>query len=243
MLCFAASAQSFGAHQDSFDYYMRELRYAVAPDFNYNYGDWIQYIPGAATWVLIACGVQSRSSWGQMAVSQAGGALLSWGTVMAGKFGLARMRPDGSRTNSFPSGHTATAFLTATWLQKEYGADMPWLGALGYGVASLTAQQRILRNKHWAEDTMAGAVLGVATAELGYWLGALIFKQGHDYNWHQDFCYDPLTAGLCADFALTGACKVRALAEWEGMNIFPEELCRPHWMNSLNLGLGGVIFF
>ena len=52
-----------------------------------------------------------------------------------------------------------------------------------------------------------------------------------------------LTAGLCADFALTGACKVRALAEWEGMNIFPEELCRPHWMNSLNLGLGGVIFF
>ena len=41
------------------------------------------------------------------------------------KYSCKVMRPDGSTRNSFPSGHTATAFMAATMLHKEYGHLSP----------------------------------------------------------------------------------------------------------------------
>lgn len=178
-----------GATAGSFDYDIRALRNALAPDFTYNYGNWIQYFPGAAVWGLKACGVPSRYDWGQMAVAHAGGSVASLILDHGSKWLIDRMRPDGSRANSFPSGHTTTAFLTATWLQKEYGDQLPWLCGIGYGVATLTAQQRILRNKHWTTDTMAGAILGVAACELGYWLSDVILGKDN-YKMFDDFTYE-----------------------------------------------------
>ncbi|MCQ2187951.1 MAG: phosphatase PAP2 family protein [Bacteroidales bacterium] len=188
LLCLGAAAQT-GAREGSFDYDMRSLRNALDPQFSYDYGNWIQYFSGAAVWGLKACGVPSRYDWGQMAVAHAGGAVASLILDHGPKWVIDRMRPDGSRANSFPSGHTTTAFLTATWLQKEYGDSLPWLCGIGYGMATLTAQQRILRNKHWTTDTMAGAVLGVAAAELGYWLSDIILGR-HSYRFFDEFSYD-----------------------------------------------------
>ena len=188
LLCLGAAAQT-GAREGSFDYDIRELRNTLGPEFNYDYGNWIQYFSGTAVWGLKACGVPGRSDWGQMAVAHAGGAMASLILDHGPKWVIDRMRPDGSRANSFPSGHTTTAFLTATWLQKEYGDRLPWLCGIGYGIATLTAQQRILRNKHWATDTMAGAVLGVASAEFGYWLSDIILGR-HNYRMFDSFSYD-----------------------------------------------------
>lgn len=181
--------QGTGADTGSFDHDLRALRNQLAPGFTYDYGNHIQYIPGVAVWGMKACGVTGRSSWGEMAIAHAGGTVASLVLVHVPKLVVGRMRPDGSSANSFPSGHSTTAFMTATWLQKEYGDSLPWLCGIGYGMATLTAQQRILRNKHWTTDTMAGAVLGVAAAELGYWLSDIILGR-HSYRFFDEFSYD-----------------------------------------------------
>ena len=52
-------------------------------------------------------------------------------------------RPDGSNNHSFPSGHTAMAFMAATMLHKEYGTTRsPWYSIGGYTVATATAVSR-----------------------------------------------------------------------------------------------------
>lgn len=45
-------------------------------------------------------------------------------------------RPDGSARNSFPSGHTAMAFMGAELLRREFWEVSPWIGVAGYVVAA-----------------------------------------------------------------------------------------------------------
>lgn len=76
-------------------------------------------------------------------------------------------RPDTGARNSFPSGHTATAFTGAELMRLEYG----WRGgiagyALGLGVGFL----RLYNNRHWINDVVAGAGIGILSANIGYWL-------------------------------------------------------------------------
>ena len=85
-------------------------------------------------------------------------------------------RPDGA-PYSFPSGHTATAFMTATMLNKEYGHKSPWIGIGAYSVATATGLMRMANNKHWLSDVLTGAGIGILSTELGYYLADLIFKE------------------------------------------------------------------
>ncbi|HET6763580.1 MAG TPA: phosphatase PAP2 family protein [Longimicrobiaceae bacterium] len=68
---------------------------------------------------------------------------------------------------SFPSGHTSTAFAAATALTAEAGEWRPrdrWIvGGVTYTLATLTGISRIYNNYHWASDVMAGAALGTVT--------------------------------------------------------------------------------
>ena len=87
------------------------------------------------------------------------------------------MRPDGSTANSWPSGHTATAFVGASLLHKEYGLTRsPWFSVAGYGMATATGVMRVLNNRHWISDVMSGAGIGILSTELGYAIGDLLFK-------------------------------------------------------------------
>lgn len=65
-----------------------------------------------------------------MLTADAIGALGTATIVLSVKSVVQRMRPDGSTANSFPSGHTATAFLGAELFNLEYGADYPLLSHL-----------------------------------------------------------------------------------------------------------------
>lgn len=67
--------------------------------------------------------------------------------------------------SSFPSSHTSQAFLTATLLHEQYGRQYPWLSVSGYAVAAATGTMRVLGNKHWATDVLAGAGIGFLSAE------------------------------------------------------------------------------
>ena len=121
-------------------------------------------------------GVKGRSSWGRMIVSDAFSALLMGSAVNTLKQTTHVVRPDGSNDRSFPSGHTATAFMMATMLTKEYGHKSPWIGIGAYTAASATGLMRMANNKHWLSDVLTGAGIGILSTEIGYYLADLIFK-------------------------------------------------------------------
>lgn len=170
-----------------------ELRNNVMPEFRYHYDDYLQYAPAAVMVGMKACGYKSRSSWGRMLVSDAFSAAIMAGAVNGIKYSVGRLRPDGSRHNSFPSGHTATAFMTASMLHKEYGWRSPWFSIGGYTVAAVTGVSRICNNRHWLSDVVAGAAIGIGSVELGYFLADLIFKEKQLYDGFEKphFTYDP----------------------------------------------------
>ena len=147
-------------------------------NFKTGIDDYTQYFGPAMTVGLKLGGYEGRSDWGRLLASAA----MSYG-IMAGfvngiKYTASEMRPDGSTANSWPSGHTATSFVGATILHKEYGLTRsPWFSVAGYGVATATGVMRILNNRHWISDVLSGAGIGIMSTELGYALGDVLFKE------------------------------------------------------------------
>lgn len=155
------------------------VRGHYAPEHHVGWDDVTQFLPLATTWGMRIGGVEGRSSNHWEALSaHATSYALTMGTVYAGKYITKRDRPDGSNQLSFPSGHTAFAFAGATILDAEYGSRYPWLSAAGYGVATLTAVGRVLNNRHWATDVVAGAGVGIAATYVGYLLNDLMWGRG-----------------------------------------------------------------
>lgn len=72
--------------------------------------------------------------------------------------------------NSFPSGHTATAFLGAELVRLEFGEDCPVMAWGAYMVAAGVGCMRIYNDRHWATDVIAGAGVGILSARFGRWL-------------------------------------------------------------------------
>ena len=103
----------------SYDADFRRLRNGYAPSFHHDFDDYLQYAPAAVMVGMKAAGVRSRSSWGRMFTSDAFSVGLMAIAVNSLKYSCRVMRPDGSSRNSFPSGHTATAFMTATMSHKR----------------------------------------------------------------------------------------------------------------------------
>jgi membrane-associated phospholipid phosphatase len=83
--------------------------------------------------------------------------LVSQATTQGIKYIAGRTRPDGT-DRSFPSGHTSSAFATATVLQRHYG----WkVGIPAYALASYVGASRLHANKHYLSDVAFGAALGI----------------------------------------------------------------------------------
>jgi hypothetical protein len=64
--------------------------------------------------------------------------------------------PNWHHADSFPSGHTAVAFASATVLSGEY----PVLAPLFFSLATYTGIARVQQNSHWVSDVVAGAAIG-----------------------------------------------------------------------------------
>lgn len=82
------------------------------------------------------------------------------------KFTFNRERPNRLDRFSMPSGHTYSAFATASSLQQTYG----WkIGAFAYPVAAIVGLSRIADDYHWLSDVTAGAVLGILIGHITYY--------------------------------------------------------------------------
>jgi membrane-associated phospholipid phosphatase len=108
------------------------------------------------------------------------GLLIAGFTTSALKLAVGRQRPLGGEeqyvfnpfstsTDSWPSGHTTTAFALAASVSDEIGSTPVTIGL--YSLATLTGWSRMNDNKHWLTDVLAGAAIGVTSAKLmnGHW--------------------------------------------------------------------------
>jgi membrane-associated phospholipid phosphatase len=105
---------------------------------------------GAAVGALVA---KDHRGLGQLAEAFAS----SMAVVYVLKPTIDRTRPDGGH-QSFPSGHAASAFAGAAFLQRRYG----WrFGIPAYALASFVAYSRVEANRHFTSDVVAGAAIGI----------------------------------------------------------------------------------
>ena len=161
----------------SVDKQIQRTRDTHISGFSNEFDNYLQYAPAAAMLGMKLAGVKGRSTWWEMITADALSVVTMAGVVNGLKYTVKRERPDGSTHNSFPSGHTATAFMAATMLYKEYGEISPWIGIGAYTSSTLVAVGRMMNNRHWLSDVLAGAGIGIMSTELGYFLSDLIFKK------------------------------------------------------------------
>lgn len=139
--------------------------------------DYFQYLPYVMALTLKLSGAESRSDWPRFITSS----LFAFGNVAIAtnvlKYTVRRQRPGGREYNSFHSGHTATAFMNATILHREYGETLgPWVSVCSYGLATATGFMRVISNRHWLSDMICGAGIGIFSTELSYQASSALFK-------------------------------------------------------------------
>lgn len=152
--------------------------------FGYYYGD-----PGVAALSVTMWGVGRITDRPGLAASGLRGmeAVAVSGVVVAALKGLfGRARPEvapnakddwelfrgfetsGGDYRSMPSGHSTAAFAFATAVTAEVARRSPRLarrvGVTTFGLAALTAWQRMHEDRHWVSDVTVGGGIGVVTA-------------------------------------------------------------------------------
>ncbi len=129
--------------------------------------DYLRFLPSASHLLFGSIGVKSKHNFKERllisATSHAAMLIMGYGS----KFIIKEQRPDMSNDHSFPSGHVALAFTGAELLRQEYGTAY---GIAGYAVATSVALLRLYNNKHWFNDVLMGAGIGILSARIGCWL-------------------------------------------------------------------------
>lgn len=134
------------------------------------FDNYTQYLPAVAVYGLNLAGIQGKHNFKDRTIIFATSQIINTGLVMGLKHTVNEERPDGTNHLSFPSGHTANAFSTAQFMFREYQDTNIWLSLAGYPLAAFTGVYRVINNRHWVGDVVAGAGIGILSTELAYWL-------------------------------------------------------------------------
>jgi len=158
---------------------VRDWRNRFVPDFDDQSEGLGQVLAGALALGLNVAGVPGRHGLFRATSTYAASMALESGMVFAMK-GLTEVRrPDGSARNSFPSGHSAAAFASARFLDREYGHVSHLYSVTGYGIAAYTGIMRTLNDRHWISDVLVGAGIGILSTDLAYIaMDALFHEKG-----------------------------------------------------------------
>ncbi|WP_276134554.1 phosphatase PAP2 family protein [Polluticoccus soli] len=127
-------------------------------------------LPAVAVYGLNLAGIKGQHGYLDATALLFMSSAISNGVVFGTKHVTGIPRPDGSDNLSFPSGHTAQAFVAAEFMRQEYKDVSPWYGAAGYAVAIGSGMLRMYHDKHWLGDVVAGAGVGILSTRVSYWL-------------------------------------------------------------------------
>lgn len=132
--------------------------------------NYLMFAPTLSVYALNAAGIHGEHNFKDRTIILLMANVIANGTVFSVKSWSHEMRPDGSDRLSFPSGHTAEAFVGAEFMRMEYKDVSPWYGIAGYAMATATGLLRMYNDKHWMSDVIAGAGVGIASTRIAYWL-------------------------------------------------------------------------
>ncbi|WP_170288145.1 phosphatase PAP2 family protein [Prolixibacter denitrificans] len=149
-------------------YRIHDTMHGWNPTFHTSADNYLQFAPAVVTLGLGAMGVKGRNDFLNQSLLFTKAELLMSVVVYGIKHATRVERPYGGVFTSFPSGHTAQAFLSATFLAKEYGHISPWISVAGYATATGVGVLRMMNNKHWISDVLAGAGVGILSVEFVY---------------------------------------------------------------------------
>lgn len=138
------------------------------PTFALKLDNITRYTPAVAVYGLDLLGVKAKHNVIDRSVMLLMSAVIAQASVNGIKSLSHRARPNGSDNNSFPSGHTSFAFMSAEFLNQEYKDQSVWYGIGGYAIATGTGILRLYNNAHWVSDVVAGAGFGILSTKLTY---------------------------------------------------------------------------
>lgn len=138
------------------------------PRFATKIDNYLQFAPAVAVYALNLAGAKGKNSFADRSIMYAISNALMAGSVYLFKNTTHQLRPSGMDDQSFPSGHTATAFAAAEFMYQEYGDVSPWYGVAGYAAATTTGILRVYNNDHWFSNIVAGAGFGILSTKISY---------------------------------------------------------------------------
>lgn len=170
---------------------IRKIDYRVHHSLEQNNRFWntqidtyVQFAPAVAAYTMKLCKIESAHCLFDMTVLYGLSNLLAGGVAYGTKIAAGRERPDKSANNSFPSGHTETAFVAAEFLHQEYKNKSVWISIGGYSAATFVGIARVCNNRHWVSDVVAGAGIGILSTKVVYWVYPYIRKTSGDKPLH-----------------------------------------------------------
>jgi membrane-associated phospholipid phosphatase len=138
------------------------------PKTNSRVADYLIFAPYLELGAVALAGVESRNDRINVLLLIAKSEAIMLGSTFIVKALSHEERPDGSDNLSFPSGHTAQAFLAASIVHTEFRDKSQWYGVGAYAIATSVAGLRMIVDKHWQSDVVAGAGFGILSAHLAY---------------------------------------------------------------------------
>ena len=160
----------------------KELRDRTIPTFRHHVDNYLQYAPMAAVYGLNLAGIKGKNDFANRTALMVKSALLVAAITFPLKKITAVPRPDTGERNSFPSGHTAIAFAAATFMAKEYGHISKWYSIGAYSAATGVGVMRMMNNRHWVSDVLAGAAVGILSTNIVYLTHQ--YTRGHRKHGH-----------------------------------------------------------
>jgi len=149
---------------------MKEEIWSEHPHALFHADNYLQWTPALAVYGLNLAGIKGKNNFRDRTMIFGISELLMSSMVFSVKKFTGEVRPNGSDALSFPSGHTANAFVGAEFLRLEYKDVSPWYGVAGYVVAGATGYLRMYNNKHWLGDVVAGAGIGILSTDVAYYI-------------------------------------------------------------------------
>ena len=168
-----------GLESDELKSWNLQLRQEVSEhiDEKVTLDDLTQWAPAGTVFALDAFGIRGKNSFRDQSTILLTSYVIMTASVLSLKSITRVERPDGTSKNSFPSGHTATAFAGAEFLWQEYRHKSIWYGIAGYAVATGTGIFRVYNNRHWITDVVAGAGIGILSKKIAYWVNPYIKRK------------------------------------------------------------------